>query len=99
MRLLLAILLAALSALFLSACVQAHAEVPCEIRVVLSDDKQSVQVGTALEWIDGASSVCTSGETVEVKRVEQEVKVVIGDRGIQAQRLIAHPAGSDVRFG
>jgi stage II sporulation protein D len=98
MRMGLVLLLAAL-ALYISACAQAYAAVPCEIRVVLSDDTQSVQVGGALEWIDGSTDVCTSGDVTEVKRVGEQVKVVVGDKGIQAQRLVATPATGYVRFG
>lgn len=91
--------LIAAAALLLTACTRAWADIPCEIRVVLSDDKQSVQVGTALEWTGGAADMCTSGEAVEVKRVDQQVKVVIGDKGVQAQRLVATPLQGYVRYG
>src|SRR5687768_11814946 len=98
MRIGLSVLLAAL-ALYTAACAQAYATVPCEIRVVLSDDTKTVQVGGALEWIDGGTDVCTSGDVTEVKRVDQQVKVVVGGKGIQAQRLVATPATGYVRFG
>jgi stage II sporulation protein D len=66
---------------------------------VLSDSTQSVTVGTALEWSVSGELVGASGEAIEVRRVGDEVKVVLGERGVQAPRLVAHAARDYVRFG
>jgi len=98
MRMGLAALLA-LAVLGLSACARAYADCPTEIRVVLSDSGQTAAIGGALSWHSDGQAVGDSTDAVSVKCVDSQVKVTLGGKGVQSDRLVAFPASGYVRFG
>lgn len=69
------------------------------IRVVLSDDKAGVQCGGALNWTADGKKLGATNEVVDIRRVDQTVKLVLGNKGFSAARLVATPAKGYVRYG
>jgi len=69
-----------------------------DIRVVLTVSKPSLQVGGNLAWTADGKEIGTSTDAVEIKRVGEQVKLVIGGKGFTASRFVASPVKNMCRW-
>jgi stage II sporulation protein D len=71
---------------------------PCNIRAVLSDKNDTVTIGGSLVFRVDGEEVGSSSAPVEVKRTASGVKVVLGDRGVEGERIVAVPSAGYARY-
>jgi stage II sporulation protein D len=72
--------------------VQALPDLPPAIRVVLSDKGTTAQLGGDLQWLDGAKTLGSSNTAVAVELGQPGVKLSLGQRSFEAERISAQPA-------
>lgn len=67
-------------------------ELPPAIRVVLSDQGATAQLGGELQWLNGEEALGSSSTTVTVALGKHGVKLSLGKRVVEAERITAMPA-------
>ena len=75
-----------------------QAEVPLQIRVVLSDTGTKQQLGGSLAWYSGDKLLARSAEAVAITKSGEQVSLAAGGKQFAAPRLRAVPEHGFLRF-